>query len=112
PAVAERLALYRDLIGLRRAHSALASGGMRWLHVDEETVVFVRESAAESVLVLATRGGTEVELALGALPRAAEAEAVFGDATLAVASDGAVMLAADGPAFAVWTLPGVAVPAA
>lgn len=112
PAVADRLALYRDLIGLRRVHSALATGGMRWLHVDEETVVFVRESAAESVLVLATRGGADAELAPGALPGAVEAEAVFGDATLAVASDGAVMLAADGPAFAVWTLPGTAVPAA
>jgi alpha-glucosidase len=112
PVVAERLALYRHLIGLRRAHSVLASGGMRWLHVDEETVVFVRESASESMLVLATRGGADAELAPGALPGAAHAESAFGEATLAVASDGAVMLAADGPAFAAWTLPGVAVPAA
>ena len=36
---------------------------------------------------------------------------MFGDATLAVASDGSVVLSADGPAFAVWRLAGVRVPA-
>ena len=34
------------------------------------------------------------------------------DATLAVADDGAVLLTAEGPAFAVWLLPGVAAPEA
>ena len=110
PALAEHLALHRELIGLRRAHPVLGSGGMRWLHVDDETIVFVRESAEESVLVLATRGGADAELAPGALPGAERAEALFGEATLAVASDGAVALAADGPAFAAWSLPGVARP--
>ncbi|GAA2009867.1 glycoside hydrolase family 13 protein [Microbacterium ulmi] len=111
PATAERLALYRDLVGLRRAHPALATGGLRWLHVDDETVVFVRESADESVLVLATRGDADVELPPGSLPRAAEGVDVFGDAMLATAPDGAAVLSAEGPAFAVWTLPGVAIPA-
>lgn len=110
PELSERLALYRELIGLRRAHPVLGEGGMRWLHADDETVVFVRESAEESILVLATRGGADAELAPGALPGAAAAEALFGDATLAVASDGAVALAAEGPAFAVWSLPGVSLP--
>ncbi|MGF2950187.1 glycoside hydrolase family 13 protein [Microbacterium alcoholitolerans] len=108
--VAERLALYRDLVGLRRAHPVLGTGGMRWLHVDDETLVFVREGADERVLVLATRGGADIELVPGALPGAATAEMLIGDATLAAASDGAVMLAAEGPAFAAWSLPGVAVP--
>ncbi|MBY6061520.1 glycoside hydrolase family 13 protein [Microbacterium esteraromaticum] len=108
--VAARLALYRDLIGLRRAHSVLGTGGMRWLHVDDDTVVFVRESAQECILVLATRGGADAALQAGVLPRASEAVALFGDATLAVAADGAVALAADGPAFAVWALPGVEAP--
>ncbi|WP_337907602.1 alpha-amylase family glycosyl hydrolase [Microbacterium atlanticum] len=35
PDVAERLALYRDLVALRRAHPALATGGLRWIHVDD-----------------------------------------------------------------------------
>ncbi|SJN26022.1 Maltodextrin glucosidase [Microbacterium esteraromaticum] len=110
--VAERLELYRGLVGLRRRHPVLGTGGMRWLHVDDATVVFVRESADESVLVLATRGDADLELPAGALAGPAEAESLVGDATLAVASDGAVMLAADGPAFAAWSLPGVPAPAA
>lgn len=108
--IADRIALYRELVGIRRAHPALATGGLRWLHVDEETIVFVRESAAESVLVLATRGGADVELVPGALGGADAATELTGDATLAVASDGAVLLTADGPAFAAWALPGVALP--
>ncbi|MFD5213231.1 glycoside hydrolase family 13 protein [Microbacterium sp. NPDC058345] len=112
PELAEHLAMYRELVGLRRAHPVLGSGSLRWLHVDEETVVFVREGADESVLVLATRGGADAELTPGALPCAERAQALYGDATLAVASDGAVALAADGPAFAAWSLPGVRMPAA
>lgn len=109
PAVARRLALYRDLIGLRRSHLVLATGGLRWLHVDDDSVVFVRESAEETALVVATTGALDVALPAVALPGAADAVARFGEATLAVADDG-VLIAADGPAFAVWTLPGVEVP--
>ena len=111
PEVADRLALYRDLVGLRRAHAVLATGGLRWVHVDDVSVAFVRESADESVLVVAARGDIDAELAPGALPGASEAVALYGDATLAVADDGSVLLSAEGPAFAAWLLPGVAVPA-
>ncbi|WP_363331454.1 glycoside hydrolase family 13 protein [Microbacterium sp. 69-10] len=110
PELAEVFETYRSLVGLRRSHPVLGTGGMRWLHVDDETVVFVRESAEECVLVLATRGGADVELAPGALPGAADAVELYGDATLASASDGAVALAAEGPAFAAWSLPGVRMP--
>jgi len=110
PALASVFAEYRALVSLRREHPVLGAGGMRWLHVDDETIVFVREGADESVLVLATRGGADIELVPGALSGAATAEALVGDATLAAASDGAVMLAAEGPAFAAWSLPGVVVP--
>ncbi|MGO4680892.1 glycoside hydrolase family 13 protein [Microbacterium sp. 2MCAF23] len=110
PDTAERIALYRDLVGLRRAHPVLGTGGLRWLHVDDDGLVFVRESAEETVLVLAARGDVDIELPAGALAGAAAAEALFGDATLAVADDGAVALAAEGPVFAAWTLPGVAAP--
>jgi len=111
PAVAERLALYRELIALRHAHPVLSTGGLRWVHVDDECVVFARESADETLLVLAAKGDADAELPAGALPGAAGAEPLFGDATLAVAADGSVLLSADGPAFAVWRLAGVDVPA-
>ena len=90
----------------------LATGGLRWLHVDDETVVFVREAAEESVLVLATRGDADVELAPGLVASVADAVALTGDATLGGAPDGSAVLTADGPAFAAWSLPGVAVPGA
>ncbi|HWS49603.1 MAG TPA: alpha-amylase family glycosyl hydrolase [Microbacterium sp.] len=110
PATAGRLALYRDLIALRHAHPVLATGGLRWVHVDNDSVVFVRESDEESLLVLASKGDADAELPAGALPGAHDAEVLFGGATLAVAEDGAVLLSADGPAFAVWRLSGVDVP--
>ncbi len=112
PPIAERIDLYRELISLRRAHPVLATGGLRWLHVDDETVVFVREAAEESVLVLATRGDADVELAPGLVASVADAVALTGDATLGGAPDGSAVLTADGPAFAAWSLPGVAVPGA
>lgn len=46
---------YRSLISLRRASVALAEGGLRWLHVDADTVAFVREHPGEAVLVVASR---------------------------------------------------------
>lgn len=109
PEVASRIDLYRQLIGLRRASVALREGGFRWLHVDDDTIVFVRESEAESVLVLASRGDVDLGLAAPAVD-ATDAEALFGEATLAVADDGSVDIAADGPVFAMWRLAGVAVP--
>ena len=110
PDAAARLALYRDLIRLRREHPVLGTGGLRWVHVDDEGLVFVRESEEETVLVLASRGDVGVSLPAGVVPGAAYAEVLFGDATLAVADDGSVLLSAEGPAFAAWALPGVAVP--
>ena len=110
PETAERIALYRELVGVRRAHPALGTGGLRWLHVDDECLVFVRESDFESVLVLAARGDVDIELPPGALTGTGAAEALIGDATFAVSEGGAVALAADGPVFAAWALPGVAAP--
>lgn len=110
PEIADRIDLYRELIGLRRAHAVLGAGGLRWLHVDAAGVVFVRESADETILVLAARGDLDVSLSAHALAGAASAEALFGDATLAVAGDGGAVLTSEGPTFAVWALPGVAAP--
>ena len=109
PEIAERLALYRELIALRHAHAALQSGGMRFIHVGDDALVFVRESAEEVLLVVAARGDASVEFDAAALPGASQAEHLFGDATLAVATGGSVLLEVEGPAFAVWAVPGVRV---
>ncbi|MGW8483259.1 glycoside hydrolase family 13 protein [Microbacterium sp. NPDC055903] len=110
PAVAAQLRLYRSLIALRREHPVLATGGMRWLHVDDETIVFVRESTEETVLVLATSAGADVDLPADLVLGADAAEELHGAATLAFAEDGSVLIVAEGPSFAVWSLPGVVAP--
>lgn len=115
PEVASRLALYRELIGLRRAHAVLREGGLRWLHADDHALAFVRESAEETVLVVATSAAARFEIAAAAL-----AGAEYGTAAIRpLARAGGIALgvrasemgvAAEGPAFAAWSLPGVAHP--
>ena len=101
---AETIDLYASLIALRRAHPALSHGGMRWLHASENTLVFVRETAEQSVLVCAARG--DVDLALPASAIAGEAERVVGSAEY---SGGRIR--STGMAFTAWVLPGTVLPA-
>lgn len=107
PAIVERHSLYRDMVALRRSHRVLATGGLRWLHVDDSGVVFVRESAEETVLVVACRDGLDAELVPHSVTGPDAAELLIGYATLTAAEDGSVQLKADGAAFAAWSLPGV-----
>ncbi|MFD2766871.1 glycoside hydrolase family 13 protein [Micromonospora eburnea] len=92
---------YRSLLALRRAEPALRHGGLRWAHADADTLVFLREAPAGTVLVLARRApGTPVRLA--GLPAG---ENVYGGApALRPDADGAVTLPADGATFQVWRL--------
>lgn len=111
PEIAERLSVYRDLIGLRRAHPALATGGLRWLHTDDSAAVFIRESAEESILVAAARDGVDAVLPAPLVAGAAQARVLYGDGVLTAADDGSVRIAAPGTSFTVWALAGVSVPA-
>ena len=43
--------VYRDLIAVRRSSPALRDGGLRWAHAGDDTLVFLRESRDERVLV-------------------------------------------------------------
>ena len=49
------LGAFRELIHLRRTLPALARGGIRWVHVDADTIAFVRESRDERLLCVASR---------------------------------------------------------
>lgn len=109
-AVAPVLDAYRSLVALRRSHPVLATGGIRWLAVEDDAVAFVRESASERVLVLAARAAATVGFDASALPDADVAARVYGDGRLA-ASDTAITLSTDGAAFTAWRLPGVDAPA-
>ena len=51
----ETYAVYAGLGRLRRESPALRRGGLRWAHVSDDTLVFLREHPTESVLVTARR---------------------------------------------------------
>ena len=62
------LEAYRALLPVRRRSVALATGGLRWLHVGTDAVAFVREHPDETVLVVVARGQSEpVRLPLAAV---------------------------------------------
>jgi alpha-glucosidase len=93
---------YRALIGLRRRTAALRHGGLRWAHVDDEALAFVRETADERLLVYARRdSGAPV-----ALPGtgANGAENLYGGARMGMDADGSLLLPGDGPTVQVWRL--------
>jgi alpha-glucosidase len=99
-----RITLYSELIHLRTSHIALTEGGIRWLHADDDLLVYIRDHADECVLVAATRAGFDLTLPRHAAP--GEPLALFGDATAVVDATG-LHLSGTGPSFNVWQLPGV-----
>ena len=85
-------ALYRSLISLRRAHPALRSGGLRWLHASQDVVLFSRAVPGETVVVQVSRTGHEPLVAsFGAEHLLGGPDVVPGGA-----------LPSDGPAFHIW----------
>jgi alpha-glucosidase len=52
------LALTRQLIRMRRASVALRRGGSRWVHLDDDVIVYLRAHPDERVLVALTRAAT------------------------------------------------------
>lgn len=101
---ADTIDLYASLIALRRAHPALSHGGLRWLAVDDDALVFVRETAEECVLVCAARA--DVDIALPPAAIAGAAVRLTGEATLTDAR-----IRSTGMSFTAWALPGIAAPA-
>ena len=101
------LATYAGLARLRHEHAALRRGGLRWAHVGDDLLAFVREHPEGSVLVAARRAAAPaVDLPAGPLG--------FGDGTLLLTTggdddlaeiDGVVRVpATDGPSFSAWRL--------
>jgi alpha-glucosidase len=55
--------VYATLARLRREHTALRRGSLRWVHAGSDAVAYLREHPDGTVLVTATRNGTaEAEL--------------------------------------------------
>jgi alpha-glucosidase len=99
--------LYSELIHLRTSHVALNEGGIRWIHVGDDVLVFVREHPQESLLVVAARADFDVLFESDVLAGLSSAQQLFGDATLTEAH-----LTGTGPTFGVWKLPGIVLRAA
>ena len=100
----ERVALYSELIALRRSHSALNGGGIRWLYASDDVLAYIRESPDESVLLVAARADFDFTLT-GLAPGAT----LYGDIT-ATPLDAGLRLSGTGPAFGAWQLSPPATP--
>ncbi|MCZ4498980.1 MAG: malZ [Marmoricola sp.] len=61
--------VYVELSALRRAHPALRSGSLRWVHVGDDEVAFLREHPDGTLLVHVSRTGSE-EADLSGIERA------------------------------------------
>jgi alpha-glucosidase len=95
---------YRSLGALRRSSTALRTGGLRWAHVGEDSVGFVRESAQEKLFVMVSRSAhAPVSLDAVGLGLDGEAENIYGGSPLN-AADGEARFAADRPGVQVWRL--------
>jgi alpha-glucosidase len=84
---AATLDVYRRLSALRRGSSALREGGMRWAVVDDDAVVFLRESPDERVLVVLARAPWSGATLPGWLA-GQEPDHLYGDVPLRVTGDG------------------------
>jgi alpha-glucosidase len=120
PEVTETLELYRTLIGVRRQLPALSHGAMRWVHVADDALAFVRETAETTVLVVAARSPFTVSLPRAVLATTAisttalnadEPAFIVGSASVTV-TENSVELTASDHTCAIWVLPGVDVPEA
>jgi alpha-glucosidase len=93
----ELLEGYRRLISLRRASPALAHGGIRYVFVDDDVIAYLRETAEECLLCLASRAPhAPVRLPFASL------ETLYGEEPETDGPD--ALLPAAGPAFHVWRL--------
>ncbi|NHN55543.1 glycoside hydrolase family 13 protein [Calidifontibacter sp. DB0510] len=96
------LAAYLELIAARHQHGALREGGLRWVHADDDALVFLRESADESVLVHVARQAHEpIRIDSALLPGIDGGTLVGGDSI--TASTDVIDVRADGPTYGLWS---------
>ncbi|KNC20011.1 hypothetical protein AC792_03095 [Arthrobacter sp. RIT-PI-e] len=98
---------YQALIALRRQHVALRHGGLRWVHIGDDSMTYLREHADERILVHAARAGHQpLTLPLTALGITSvdNLVPVLGEPCTAVDAD-TTQLPANGPAAHIYRLP-------
>ena len=98
------LEVYRGLIAARRASAALRHGGLRWVHADDDTLVFLRQTPEETALVHCARAAhAPLTLSARHLTGVEKARSVYGAGL--VQGIGTVSLVADHPEVNVWVWP-------
>ena len=104
----DTLELVTRLTALRRTSVALRHGGLRWVHLGDDALVYLREHPAERVLVHLARSGSEpvrLDAALLHLDDRAAPAPLLGHRPLDVAGGMAHLPGTDGPTARIWRLP-------
>ena len=75
----ETLEIYTRLLNLRRTSKALVEGGLRWVHVGEDELVWLRESPRERLLIAVSRNAANPVAIQRELWNINNADNVFGE---------------------------------
>ncbi|TVP66243.1 MAG: glycoside hydrolase family 13 protein [Nitriliruptor sp.] len=102
------LELTRRLVAIRRSSPALRRGGLRWVHLDDDVIIYLRDHPQERVLIALTRsaaGEVVLDAEVLGLVTGAHAESLLGGQDLVAAAGTLRVPAVDGPSGRVWRLP-------
>jgi len=100
------LEVYRGLISARNASHALRHGGLRWVHADDDVLVFLRESIDQTALVQCARAAhPPIQVSTKHLTGVAGVRTAYGRDL--IQSGESVTLTADTPEVNIWTWPRV-----
>lgn len=97
------LDVYAGLASLRREHVALRRGSLRWVHLGDDLLVYLREHPEGSVLVAASRGGSPT-LRLPAPDLGLADGSVLYGAGPALSGETVTIPASQDPSFYVWAV--------
>jgi alpha-glucosidase len=89
----------KTLVHIRRQQDALINGGLRWIAIEENYLIYLRESSKQSLLVLISRGAFQCEIELEQLGFKS-ATTLFGSDLLATRS----ILKSDSPFQGIWII--------
>ncbi|MGM0618762.1 MAG: glycoside hydrolase family 13 protein [Actinomycetota bacterium] len=98
----------RRLLAIRRASPALRRGGVRWVHLDDDVIVYLRDHPDERVLVALTRsaaGEVVLDAEVLALPPGTTIPALLDGEDLSSQAGLVRLPAVDGPSGRLWRLP-------
>ena len=103
-----------DLAALRQAHPALTEGSFRWLHLEEDLIVYVREHRQGCILVAAARASFD-DVGLPSVlvhPQGAGCalREAWGQGDIRARWGRSLNLSGSGPGVRMWELPGVEAP--